>query len=589
LKSNPLSKFGSSVAVPAPLLLLVVLLGALFVARPARAQRAFYLDRVQIGGAPDDGLVTRRPYVHPETRVYGSLTLGYVLNALRASTVAATPRVEEKIENLIQQQLMGYFSGGVEIAGRVSLGLTVPVAFAQSGGQVPIPGSRPPAPSLFPIDTGAALYDVALEGRVLVYNDEQSKFRIGLGGSIFVPSGNFSRGGGDNLVTGYLYGALEKALGPFLVVGGLGPHFRPLRGIGGTDSRLDVGSELRINAALFLDLFAERLRVGGELNGMIGIDEDENGESTFFDPPATPFEWLGSARLLLGESKRTYARASLGTRFTDGYGAPDLRVMLSIGRWAVLDDILPKDTTRVRFTGEVDPGKPPPDKDTDNDGFPDTIDACPQQAEDGQDPLPGDGCPVTSDRDGDGIVDLQDKCPDDPEDLDKLKDEDGCPETDADGDGVPDVRDACPSTPGIEQGDPKRDGCSAAPKKLVFEEGKGELKLLEPVQFETGTAEIKSASFSLLDEVVSVLLDNPEIRMSVLGHTDNRGGAAYNRELSQRRAQAVVKYLTDKTIPVERLEAKGFGPDRPVATNETVEGRAQNRRVEFKVIQPAVP
>ena len=572
----------------AALSLLVVLLGVLLDVRPAQAQRSFYLDRVQIGGAPDDGLVTRRPYLSPETRLYGSATLGYVLDALRASTVAASTRVQDKIENLIQQQLMGYFSGGIEIAGRVGLGLSVPVAFAQSGGEVPIPGSRPPPPSLFPIDTGPSLYDVSLEGRVLVYNDEPSKLRIGVGAALFVPSGNFSRGGSDNGVSFYLYGALEKALGPFLLVGSLGPHFRPLRGIDGTDSRLDVGSELRVNAALFLDLF-ERLRVGGELNGMVGIDENEDGNSTFFEPQATPWEWLGSARLLLGETKKTYARASLGTRFTNGYGAPDLRVMVSLGRWVLLDDVMPKDTTRVRFTGEVDPGKPPPDKDSDNDGFPDTIDACPQQAEDGLDPYPGDGCPISSDRDGDGISDINDKCPDDPEDLDHLQDEDGCPETDADGDGVPDVRDACPKTPGIEQGDPKRDGCSAAPKKLEIDTDKGELKLLEPVQFETGTAEIKSSSYSLLDEVVTVLKDMPDIRMAVHGHTDNRGAAAYNRELSQRRAQAVVKYLTDKGIPVERLDAKGFGPDRPVATNDTAEGRAQNRRVEFKVLQAPAP
>jgi outer membrane protein OmpA-like peptidoglycan-associated protein len=429
---------------------------------------------------------------------------------------------------------------------------------------------------------------VSLEARVLAYNDEQSKFRLGFGGSVFVPSGNFSRGGGDNRVTFYLYGAAEKAFGPFLLAGSLGPHFRPLRGIDGTDSDLDVGSELRGNAALFFDLF-ERLRIGGELNGMVGIAQNEDGESTFFKGNATPWEWLGSGRLLLGESKKTYLRASVGTRFTDGYGAPDLRVMVSIGRWVLLDDLMPKDTTRVRFAGEVDRGAPPPDKDSDNDGFPDSIDACPQQAEDGQDPYPGDGCPITSDRDGDGIPDIKDKCPDEAEDLDHLQDEDGCPETDADGDGVPDVRDACPKTPGIEQGDPKRDGCSAPPKKLQVDTDKGELKLLEPVQFETGTAEIKSQSFSLLDEVVGVLNDMPDNRMAVQGHTDNRGSAAYNRELSQRRAQAVVKYLTDKGIAPERLDAKGFGPDRPVATNDTAEGRAQNRRVEFKVLEPKAP
>jgi OOP family OmpA-OmpF porin len=571
------------------MMLSLALLGVLLVATPAHAQRAFYLDRVQIGGAPEDGLVTRRPYLSPETIVYASATLGYALNPLRASTVASTPTVEAKIENLIQQQLLGYFSAGLQIGGRGAIGLTVPVAFIQSGGDVPIPGSRPPTPSLFPLDTGSALYDVSLEGRVLVYDRAAQNFRVGLGGALFIPSGTFERGGSDNRVSLYLYGAVEKGLGPLLLVGSLGPHFRPLRGIGGSDSRLDVGSEVRVNAAAFFDIL-ERLRVGGELNGQIGIAENEAGESTFFSAPATPWEWLGSGRLLLGPERHTYVRASAGTRFTNGYGAPDLRIMVSIGQWALFDDILPKDTTDLHLRGGGDRAETPAaDKDTDNDGFPDAIDACPELAEDAQDPYPGDGCPVSSDRDNDGVVDLQDKCPDDPEDKDGLQDADGCPEKDADADGVLDVRDACPLVPGVEYGDPKRDGCPAAKKlnKLVVEADKGELKLLEPVQFETATAELKSVSFPLLDEVVQVMTDDPSIRIAVHGHTDSRGSAVYNRDLSQRRAQAVVKYLTDKGVPLDRLEAKGFGADKPIATNDTDQGRATNRRVEFKILQPA--
>jgi outer membrane protein OmpA-like peptidoglycan-associated protein len=559
---------------------------ALLVALPAQAQRSFYLDRVQFGGAPDDGLVTRRAYLAPETRVYGSTALAYVLNPLRASTVAVDEQIEERIENLVEQQLLSYFSAGIEIGQRFAFGLTVPVAWVQSGGDVPIPGSRPPTPSLFPIDTGSALYDVSLEARWLIHNDAANQFRIGAGGAIFVPAGTFSRGGSDNRTTFYLYGALEKGFGPLLFAGSIGPHFRPLRGIDGTDSRLDLGNELRVNAAAFFDLF-ERFRIGGEINGMVGFAEDENGDNTFFEPPATPWEWLGSGRLLLGSDQRTYARASVGTRFTNGYGAPDLRVMISIGRWVTWDDLMPEDTTHVRFQGRHNRPEPPPaDKDSDGDGFPDSIDVCPDLKEDGEEPYPGDGCPVTSDRDGDGIVDLQDKCPDDPEDIDHLQDTDGCPEKDADSDGVLDVRDACPLVPGMEQGDPKRDGCSArAPQKLVVEADKGELRLLEPVQFETGTAEIKPASYPLLDEVVGVMTDGPDIRIAVYGHTDSRGSAAYNKELSLRRARAVVKYLMDKGISPSRLEAQGFGPDRPIASNDTDAGRASNRRVEFKILE----
>jgi outer membrane protein OmpA-like peptidoglycan-associated protein len=589
LKSISPLKFRSKAPLRIAELLGVVLsLGSLLYAGPAQAQRAFYLDRVQIGGAPDDGLVTRRPYLSPETRLYGSTTLGYVVNPLRASTVAADSEVEEKIENLIQQQVISYFTGGIQIAQRAAVSLTLPVAWVQSGGDVPIQGFRPPAPSIFPIDTGTALYDVALEGRALVHDDPERELRVGLGAALFIPSGTFSRGGSDNRVSFYLYGAAEKSFGPLLLVGSLGPHFRPLRGIDGGDSRLDVGSEVRINAGAFIDLH-DRIRVGGELNGMVGIDENEAGESTFFDAASTPFEWLGSGRLLLGADSRTYARASLGTRFTNGYGAPDLRVMVSLGRWVLLDDLMPEDTTHVRLSGDRRTlEKPMPDKDSDADGFPDAIDACPQEAEDGQEPYPADGCPASSDRDGDGVIDLQDKCPDDPEDNDGIQDADGCPEKDADGDGVLDVRDACPLVPGMEQGDPKRDGCaSKAPRKLVVEAEKGELRLLEPVEFETGTAELKEASHSLLNEVLGVMLDAPDIRLAVHGHTDSRGAPAYNRDLSQRRAQAVVKYLTDKGIAFERLEARGFGPDKPIGSNDSDEGRARNRRVEFKILQGA--
>lgn len=561
-----------------------------FASATSHAQRAFYLDRVQIGGAPDDGLFTRRAYMSPETRLYASTALGFAVNPLRASTVAASSSVEEKIENLIEAQLLSYFSAGVEIGGRVAFGLTVPVAWIQSGGDVPIAGSRPPSPSLFPVDTGSSLYDVSLETRVRIFGDEQDWFRIGVGGALFIPTGTFARGGSDDLVTLYLYTALEQELGPILLAGSIGPHFRPLRGIDGTDSQLDVGSEIRINGAGFLDL-QERLRVGAEINGMVGFAENETGASTFLEAPATPFEWAGFARLLLGSRKHTYLRASAGTRMSNGYGAPDLRIMFSVGHWALLSDVFPEDETRLAGQGPRQRPVPPvADPDTDSDGYPDSIDPCPDVAEDGKEPFPTDGCPADSDRDHDGVVDIKDECPTDPEDRDGIQDEDGCPEKDADEDGVWDARDACPLVAGIEYGDPQRDGCpkpKRTPTKLVVEEETGELRLLEPVQFETGTAELKEASHALLDEVVEVMVDAPEIRIAVHGHTDSRGSLELNRGLSQARAEAVVKYLTDAGVALERLSAEGFGPDRPIDTNETEAGRAKNRRVEFKIVPPS--
>jgi OOP family OmpA-OmpF porin len=568
-------KFGLGVRLRSFFSLVLCLL-ALFSARDAHAQRAFYLDRVQVTGAPDDGLITRRPYLHDVTRVYGSASLGYVLNALRGSTVADSESVDDRIENLMRHQVLTYFNAGIELA--------LPVAWIQSAGDIPIPGTPPPSPSIFPNDTGTALYDPSISGRVLLKGGKDDPFRISVGGMLFIPAGNFSRAGSDGTTTLYLYGAVEHPIGPVLLTGNIGPHFRPLRGIGGDDSRLDVGTELRVNAAAFLDLF-KRLRLGAELNGMVGIDSDENGDSTFFEPQSTPFELLGSARYLFGSKSQTYARAAVGTRLDNGYGAPDLRVMVSLGHWLLLEDFMPKDTTHVRGAPQPGVDKPGADADRDGDGYPDDIDLCPDLKEDGQGPRPTDGCPISSDRDGDGIPDLQDACPDAAEDKDGLQDADGCPEKDIDQDGVPDERDACPTEPGLEQGDPKRNGCpKQAPKQNIIEED-GQLRLLNPIQFESGTAEIKAVSFPILDEVVLVMTERPSIRLGVHGHTDNRGSAAFNLKLSQQRAQSVVNYLSEKGVALERLEYKGFGMDKPLVPNTSDENRTKNRRVEFKILE----
>ena len=108
----------------------------------------------------------------------------------------------------------------------------------------------------------------------------------------------------------------------------------------------------------------------------------------------------------------------------------------------------------------------------------------------------------------------------------------------------------------------------------------------DKIQFKLGSAEILPESFGLLDEIVAMLKDNPQIEvLQVEGHTDSTGGAAVNRKQSQERAGSVRKDLVDKGIEGKRLVAKGFGPDRPIADNGTDEGREQNRRVEFHIVK----
>ncbi|MGO9290755.1 MAG: OmpA family protein [Polyangia bacterium] len=191
--------------------------------------------------------------------------------------------------------------------------------------------------------------------------------------------------------------------------------------------------------------------------------------------------------------------------------------------------------------------------------------------------------PKIGDRDGDGIPDNIDKCPDQPEDFDGFQDEDGCPDLDNDGDGIPDALDKCPNEPETFNNYMDEDGCPdevpAAVKKFTG--------VIEGINFKTGSADILPGSYVMLDRAVKVLQDYPEVNLEISGHTDNRGKADYNRDLSQRRADAVKTYFVTRGIASQRLQSIGYGPTRPIADNKTQSGRATNRRTEFRLINPS--
>jgi OOP family OmpA-OmpF porin len=112
------------------------------------------------------------------------------------------------------------------------------------------------------------------------------------------------------------------------------------------------------------------------------------------------------------------------------------------------------------------------------------------------------------------------------------------------------------------------------------------IAIMDKVQFEKGSAELLAVSFPLLDEVAKMMKDNPQIELvQIEGHTDITGPADFNRKLSQQRAESVVKYISGKGVGGKRMDPKGFGPDRPIADNETDAGREANRRVEFNIVK----
>lgn len=123
------------------------------------------------------------------------------------------------------------------------------------------------------------------------------------------------------------------------------------------------------------------------------------------------------------------------------------------------------------------------------------------------------------------------------------------------------------------------------PKKSVVKLLDEKIQIEDKIFFETGEAKIQSRSNSLLDQVAAVLLENPQLlKVRIEGHTDDKGSKDFNLDLSQRRAEAVRKYLIDQGISPDRLEAKGFGPTRPILPNTSNRNRALNRRVEFNIV-----
>ncbi len=255
-----------------------------------------------------------------------------------------------------------------------------------------------------------------------------------------------------------------------------------------------------------------------------------------------------------------------------------------------------------------------PMRDRDQDGVMDVRDACPSEHQ-GEHPDPTRiGCPAV-DTDRDGVFDHLDLCvttpasphpdperagcPDGDDDADDVFNHDdqcpreaqglhadparrGCPLADRDHDTVPDSTDACPDVVGAPSFIARRNGC---PGLVVVRDG--QIVILQPVFFATNRDRILRPSFRVLDAVVAALRAQPEIRrVGVEGHADDVGSDEANMSLSQRRAQAVVAWITQHGIEASRVEAHGYGATRPIVPNGSSSGRAANRRVEFHILDP---
>jgi OmpA-OmpF porin, OOP family len=281
------------------------------------------------------------------------------------------------------------------------------------------------------------------------------------------------------------------------------------------------------------------------------IAEPNANAALFLSPP----EYCAERGFVMAKPK-----PSPGDRDGDGYLDPE--------------DACPDEPEN--FNSYKDDDGCPDDPDTDGDGLPDSVDQCILEPEDKDNYLDEDGCPDI-DNDLDGIPDTADKCPNDPEDPDGYEDEDGCPDLDNDKDKVPDVKDQCPNEPGSETQEPL--GCPTKPALVVVTDC--EVKITQQIHFEYNKAVIRPESYPVLDAVVDVLNKNPDIKIEVQGHTDNRGSAKYNKGLSDRRSGSVMKYLVSHGVTASRLTSHGYGFERPLVPNTSPQNMALNRRVQF--------
>jgi OOP family OmpA-OmpF porin len=206
-------------------------------------------------------------------------------------------------------------------------------------------------------------------------------------------------------------------------------------------------------------------------------------------------------------------------------------------------------------------------KDADSDGVPDKIDKCPNTPKGKE--VNEEGCP---DSDSDGVYDNLDKCPDTP--AGAPVENDGCPK-DSDGDGVPDYKDECPNTPAGTQVDEV--GCAKADTVAVTLRG--------DTNFEFNRAELLPAAYPILNDLAATMKRDAKSRWRIEGHADAIGSDSYNMDLSRSRAESVANYLVTQGIDRSRLDVVPYGESMPVATNDTQEGRAMNRRVEIKMIK----
>lgn len=454
----------------------------------------------------------------------------------------------DKRTPVVSQQTYLHLGASLPLFDRVLVSFDMPFALAQ-GGDSPTAGGV-----TFPSPSGADVGDLRLGARVRLFGEDTNQFQVAAGAYFYVPTGPAGSYAGDGSIRAEPQVILGGRVKQFFYSASLGTTLRA--------SQRPSSFDFRAGAAIVLkDGF---FQAGPEFTLSAPFSKDvllETATTRIY--AASPI----SAELLIGAKLRPLpflvVGAGAGPGLTQGWGTPSFFAVGSVG-----------------YEPLAPPPKPP-EPDTDKDGIFDKDDHCVTIRGIKHPDPKKNGCPA--DEDADTILDADDACPKVPGVKHEDPKKNGCP-SDRDEDGIIDNEDACPDQKGSSDEDKSKHGC---PHVTVT---KTEIVISRQVKFKFGESTLKHTvdpvSDDLLTEVRDAIVAHAEIeQIEVQGHTDNVGKDEVNKQLAQERADAIRFWLIQRGIPAKKLLAKGYGSSKPIADNGTDEGRQQNRRVQFLIIE----
>ncbi|MCB9557831.1 MAG: OmpA family protein [Deltaproteobacteria bacterium] len=551
-----------------------------------QGDRLFDVQLFQPGIAPGDFLNVRGSESAGHMQLLLSAYLSYMRNPLKAELLDDVDRA------VVNNQVGLEIAGALSLWNRLMFGVAIPVSISQTCVEAASDVCRGRDVSHLDAQNfeGGGFGDIRLTVRGTIIQRRQADRGFGLGAGVRVslPTADATAFVGEANRKDIKDPSSSKTFNPTVT-----PYVAADYVIGQLRFGGNVGYLLRRDRKFANITIADQLLYGAaagyRIRPWIEALAEVDGRLTVSDAGGnSPHEARVAARFYKGDFRFDIGA---GTGITGNYGAPDLRVFggVAYAKGFVLDtdgDGVPDSDDKCPEQAEDKDGFQDadgcPDLDNDGDGIPDSLDKCPLQAA-----VTADGCP-SADNDHDGVPDDRDKCPGEPEDRDGFQDEDGCPDPDNDNDGIADKEDKCPNEPEVFNKVDDEDGCPdtavATPTAPTITPTRIDIK--ERIGFALGKTALTDASKKVLDTVAELINKTPSIKLiRVEGHTDNRGSAAKNLKLSQQRASAVRRYLIGKGVAAGRLQAVGYGDKRPIASNDTKEGRRDNRRVEFIIVQ----